>query len=204
VELATPRLRIRDWRDDEVDRLFDMYSRWEVARFLGSQPRVLETRDQAEAVIERWRTKNAEDPRFGCWAIVAGDTVVGTVLFKLLPNSDGTPPTDVEIGWHLHPDSWGHGYATEAARAVIERAFAAESEQTGSLDGPGRQLGRLVDEVFAVVYPENTASLAVCRRLGMEPLGLTDRWYGMTVEAFRLAAPGRQAEHGTPRVTMTG
>jgi RimJ/RimL family protein N-acetyltransferase len=68
--LQTSRLVIRDWRDDEADRVFDMYSRWEVARFLGAQPRVLEERAQAVKVIERWRNFNAEDPRFGCWACV--------------------------------------------------------------------------------------------------------------------------------------
>ena len=67
------------------------------------------------------------------------------MLFKPLPNGVG----EVEVGWHLHPDSWGHGYATEAARAVIERGFAAG-----------------VPEVYAVVRPGNEASLAVCRAAG--------------------------------------
>jgi RimJ/RimL family protein N-acetyltransferase len=180
--LKTERLLKRDWRDAEADRVFDMYSRWEVARYLGAQPRVLEDPEQAVHVIERWRTLNADDPRFGCWAIEVAETgvVAGTALRKLLPNTDGSPPSDVEIGWHLHPDSWGNGYATEAARALAEEAFDAGT-----------------DEVFAVVYPENTASLAVCRRLGMTPLGQTDRWYGMTVEAFRLAR-GRKAATKAP------
>jgi RimJ/RimL family protein N-acetyltransferase len=105
------------------------------------------------------------------WAIEDRERgiVAGAVLFKPLPNSDGTPATDIEVGWHLHPDSWGHGYATEAARACIERGFAAG-----------------VPEVFAVVYPENTASQAVCRRLGMESIGETDRWYGIRCLAFRI------------------
>jgi RimJ/RimL family protein N-acetyltransferase len=90
------------------------------------------------------------------------------VLFKPLPNGVG----EVEVGWHLHPDSWGHGYATEAASAVIERGFAAG-----------------VPEVYAVVRPGNEASMAVCRRLGMAPLGRLSRWYDVELEAFRLMAP---------------
>jgi RimJ/RimL family protein N-acetyltransferase len=90
------------------------------------------------------------------------------VLFKPLPNGVG----EVEVGWHLHPDSWGHGYATEAARAVIDRGFDAG-----------------LPEVYAVVRPGNTASLAVCARLGMQPLGLFRRWYDVELEAFRLMAP---------------
>jgi RimJ/RimL family protein N-acetyltransferase len=90
------------------------------------------------------------------------------VLFKPLPNGVG----EVEVGWHLHPDSWGYGYATEAARAVIERGFDAG-----------------LPEVYAVVRPGNEASLAVCSRLGMQPLGLFRRWYDVDLEAFRLMAP---------------
>ncbi|GAA1812617.1 hypothetical protein [Planosporangium flavigriseum] len=41
------------------------------------------------------------------------------------------------------------------------------------------------------VRPDNEPSIAVCRRLGMAPLGRTSRWYGVEVEAFRFAAPDR-------------
>jgi RimJ/RimL family protein N-acetyltransferase len=77
----------------------------------------------------------------------------------------------VEVGWHLHPDSWGHGYATEAARGAIAKGFA---------EG--------LDEIFAVVRPDNKRSLAVCRRLGLTHLGRTDRWYGQALELFRTGA----------------
>jgi RimJ/RimL family protein N-acetyltransferase len=40
-----------------------------------------------------------------------------------------------------------------------------------------------------VVRPGNEASLAVCRRLGMQPLGRTTRWYHRELESFRLEAP---------------
>jgi RimJ/RimL family protein N-acetyltransferase len=62
-------------------------------------------------------------------------------------------------------------YATEAARGAIERGFASG-----------------LSDVYAVVRPDNEASMSVCRRLGMTPLGRTTRWYGVEVEAFRLAA----------------
>lgn len=179
MNLETQRLLIRPWRAEEADRVLDIYSRWEVARWLGAKPRAMESIDEARAAIERWSALNAaNDDRFGSWAVEVRDTGVaaGTVLFKLLPNSDGSPASDVEVGWHLHPDSQGHGYATESARAVIERGFAAG-----------------IPEIFAVVYPANTASLAVCRRLGMTPIGRTNRWYGVEVEAFRLARPSCRA-----------
>jgi RimJ/RimL family protein N-acetyltransferase len=165
-ELTTARLRLRAWTTAprDLDRLTDIYSRDEVSRWLGGTPSV----PPAE-LVARWAAVYELDARFGCWAIERPDGVVaGTVLLKPLPNGVG----EVEVGWHLHPDSWGHGYATEAARAVIERGFDAG-----------------LPEVYAVVRPGNTASLAVCARLGMQPLGLFRRWYDVELEAFRLMAP---------------
>jgi RimJ/RimL family protein N-acetyltransferase len=165
-ELRTARLRLRAWTTSAADlaRLTDIYSREEVSRWLGGPPSV-----SPEELVARWALVHDLDQRFGCRAIELPDgSVAGTVLFKPLPNGVG----EVEVGWHLHPDSWGHGYATEAAAAVIEQGFQAG-----------------LPEVYAVVRPGNEASLAVCRRLGMAPLGRFRRWYDVELEAFRLMAP---------------
>ena len=168
--LETERTRLRLWRVDEADRFLDTYSRWEVARWLGATPTLLRSREEAVTRIERWAVRAGEHPGRGLWAIERKDdgAVAGTVLLVPVPDGDGA----IEVGWHLHPDSWGYGFATEAARAVLDRAFA---------DG--------LDEAIAVVRPGNTASTAVCARLGMEPLGLTDRYYGTQLDLFRLRSP---------------
>jgi RimJ/RimL family protein N-acetyltransferase len=176
VIVETERLVVRPWRPEEADRVLDLYRRPEVAQWLGPTPRPMESRDEAVAAIERWAQLHAGDSRYGVWCIEVRDTGVaaGSVLFKPLPaGPEGETAPEVEVGWHLHPDSWGNGYATEAASAAIGRGFS---------EG--------IDEMYAVVQPENTASLAVCRRLGMEPIGRTTRWYGMDVEAFRITAAG--------------
>jgi RimJ/RimL family protein N-acetyltransferase len=170
---------VRPWEQADAARHFDMYSRLDVVRFLGSTPRTLEHPDESAASIHRYAARNSADGRFGVWAVQLRDTgvVAGTVLLvplKLTDEETARLPEDggdVEGGWHLHPDSWGHGYATEAARGAIAKGFA---------DG--------LDEVVAVVYPDNAASLAVCRRLGMEELGRTGRYYGVELESFRLRA----------------
>ena len=166
VRLRTDRLCLRPWTTSAADlaRLTDLYSRAEISRWVGGTPSV----PPAE-LVSRWGQVHALDDRYGCWAIECADSsIAGTVLFKPLPNGVG----EVEVGWHLHPDSWGHGYATEAARAVIQRGFDAG-----------------VPEVYAVVRPGNRASMAVCARLGMQPLGRLRRWYDVELEAFRLMAP---------------
>jgi RimJ/RimL family protein N-acetyltransferase len=165
----TSRLRVRPWTHDDadLDRLWDTYRRWEVARWLGATPRALASRDEAAGVVDRWAAR-ADGP-LGVWAIEVLETglVAGTVILVRLPSSD-----EVEVGWHLHPDAWGNGYATEAARGAIEHGFA-----------------HAVPEIYAVVRPDNVRSLAVCRRLGMTALGRTDRWYGTELEAFVTGRP---------------
>jgi RimJ/RimL family protein N-acetyltransferase len=166
VVLRTDRLTLRAWTTSAADlaRLDDTYARDEVTRWLGGPPSVT-----SAELVGRWAQLHARDDRFGCWAIECADgSVAGTVLFKPLPNGVG----EVEVGWHLHPDSWGNGYATEAARVVVDRGFDAG-----------------LPEVYAVVRPGNEASMAVCRRLGMTPLGRIRRWYDVELEAFRLMAP---------------
>lgn len=172
VVFETERLVVRPWTldDPDVERVFDTYSRGEVARWLGARPRALTTRDEAVAAVERWHGRSTPDGRFGVWAAQVRSTgvVAGSIL--LVPLSTG----DIEVGWHLHPDSWGHGFATEAARGAIAHGF----------DNGLR-------EIYAVVRPGNERSLAVCRRLGMEPLGLTSQWYDTELEAFRTTVPAR-------------
>jgi len=165
----TERCLVREWRPEEAERAFDLYRRWEVAQWLGATPQALETQEQAERLIGRWNELDAERPDEGRWAIErkSDGVVVGTALLLRLPDGDG----EFEIGWHLHPDSWGNGYATEAAGGVIALAFA-----------------RGMAEILAVVRPDNAASIAVARRLGMEHLGRTCRYYATELELFRLSA----------------
>ena len=172
IVAATERLLIRPWHPDEVDRFYDMRRRMTVARWIGGRP--LTNRRDAIALLERLGAELALDPRFGAWAVVDRRTQIpaGTVLLKALPAGDG----EVEIGWHLHPDSWGQGFATEAATAILARGFA---------------LG--LDEIWAVTHPDNRRSIRVCQKLGMTELGLTHRWYHEPSVMFWAAAkPGQQ------------
>jgi len=169
-ELMTARLRLRSWSFDDADFLFDMYSRWEVQRFIGPEPTVMVDRGEAVASIERRRS--LDHPIHGIWAVetLADRELVGNLLLKPIPASGGQAlpaADDIEIGWHLHPDQWGHGYATEAGAVVLAHAFAAG-----------------LSRVIAVTAPENLASQAVCLRLGMRPLGKTGAHYNTTCELF--------------------
>jgi RimJ/RimL family protein N-acetyltransferase len=172
----TERLIVRPWAEEDLGRLLDLYSRWEVVRWLGAVPQQLETAADAGERLERIRARSA-DPRYGVWAVEVRETgvVAGSVLLVPFPDQPG-PEQEIEVGWHLHPDSWGRGYATEAARGATAKGFA---------DG--------LAVIHAVTNPANHPSQAVCRRLGMESLGLTSRWYSRELSSFRLPRPAAGA-----------
>lgn len=104
----------------------------------------------------------------GRWAITdrySGDLVGGVALLPLPPGC-----TDLEIGWQVAPALWGHGFGAEAGHAVAHQAFT--------------NIG--VSEVFAVVRPGNDRGVATARRVGMEWVGETDKYYNLTLEVYRL------------------
>jgi RimJ/RimL family protein N-acetyltransferase len=177
VNLETERLIMRRYTQDDAAFVFDMYSRWEVQQFLAPNSKPMGTMDEAVETIERWRGVAANTPLLGVWAVTTRDDgrPVGTVAFKMAPLAWGTEPLplsdDYEIVWHLHPEYWGRGYATEASAALLKRAFAAG-----------------VPEVIAIIREQNEPSKRVARRLGMKYVGESDRYYSMTAELWRVNA----------------
>ncbi len=176
--LETERLILRPWQHEEAPRLLDMLSRIEVMKWLGDgEPQLMKDLDEAHQRIDRYAERSAEAPR-GIWAIApkAGGEPRGTLLLVTLPNAEDA---EVEIGWHLHPDSWGHGYASEAARAVLAHGFDAG-----------------LPEILAVTHLGNHPSMAVCRRIGMTHRGEVRKWYDVPSELFRItAAEWAAAQH---------
>jgi len=168
--MRTDRVSLRRWDpDDDADVriVFDIYRRAAVVEWLSRPPQPLEAESEARARMRRWVSFAEDHPGFGMWAIVPHSVgvPVGTVLLLPLP-VDGVLTDEVEIGWHLHPDHWGNGYATEAARLVLDHAF-------DDLELP---------VVNAIAHAGNTASFAVMRRLGMTYRGTNNRWYGASFE----------------------
>lgn len=168
--LMTDRLVLRPWASGDADFVYDMYSRWEVQRFIGPVPRVMEDRSEADRLIER--CQRFDHPVQGFWAVEREEDaqLVGTILLKGIPASGDAPlqPSgDTEIGWHFHPDYWGRGYAAEAASAVLAHSFS-----------------KGLDRVIAVTSAENIASQRVCKRIGMEHRGTTTDYYNATCELY--------------------
>ncbi|WP_433424901.1 GNAT family N-acetyltransferase [Microtetraspora malaysiensis] len=151
MERLTERLRLRMWRDDDLDPLAAMDGDPEVMRYIGDG--VPRTREQAAEALVRlglgWQERG-----FGLFAVEVRETGefagwVGLAVPEFLPE---VMPA-VEIGWRLGPAHWGRGYATEAASEVLAFGF--------------REVG--LDEIVSVAHVDNTASLRVMAKLGMRP-----------------------------------
>jgi RimJ/RimL family protein N-acetyltransferase len=160
--LETDRLLIRDWTHEDAPVALDILSRVEVVKWLGDgEPVLTKDLDEANEKVERWRER--DHPPLGHWACEVTDggplhgRLIGTVLLLEMPNNENG---EIEIGWHLHPDAWGRGYAPEAARAILEHGFAAG-----------------LPEINAVTHLTNDNSMAVCRKIGMTDRGVVHTWY---------------------------
>jgi len=160
--MTTARLRIRDLTPADAEGLFAIYSSAEVRQFIGGRPTqtIEEQREQLAATLER---QSREQPGYGRWAVerLADGLLVGIVILKHPPDAEGRPLPEVEVGWHLGRFAWGNGYATEAARAILDHARSTLK----------------LPIIYAIVLPENVRSIRVAERLGMKPLGRTMRYY---------------------------
>ena len=102
------------------------------------------------------------------------DQMVGTALIKNLPDAEKNFTEDIEIGWHLAYDFWGQGLATEFGRELIRIGFEDAA----------------CSVIYAVTDLENYPSQAVCKRLGMDHVGQTEKYYGQRLELFQINPSG--------------
>ena len=144
--LVTDRLVLRRWREEDRAPFAAMNADPEVMRWF---PAPL-SRKESDAFVDRVQAC-FDEHGWGLWAVEVGGRFTGyTGLWPV------TPPVpsagSVEVGWRLARWAWGHGYATEAARTVLEYAF-----------GPAG-----LDEVVSFTVPANARSRAVMERIGMD------------------------------------
>ena len=170
-ELTTERLNLVPCSDEHLDGLSAMNSDPEVMRYITGRPETrLETQAMIERVKERW-TKFG----YSWWTIIERATgeIIGAGCIQNLRRCGNSPDPDcpLEIGWRLRKERRGRGYATEAACAMANFAFA-----------------RLRAEVlYAVCHPDNSASMKVMERLGMNYRG-REMWYAQEAATFAITA----------------
>src|SRR6476661_1092271 len=151
-EVRTARLLLRRWRPEDATPMAAINRDPEVTRFLYRPVDDATVRGFHGAMVAHW-----EQHGFGAWAVEVADgealdgRMIGFVGLGYPPpflrDVQGRP----ELGWRLERESWGRGYATEAALAARDDA-----------------LGRLgATDLMSIIHPDNERSQSVARKLGM-------------------------------------
>jgi RimJ/RimL family protein N-acetyltransferase len=160
--LTTDRLTMRAWREEDAAQYAEMTSDPEVMRFMGGVLDPEQTWREIAVFVGHWALRG-----YGLWAVEREGALIGRVG---LWQPGGWP--GLEVGWLLARSAWGHGYATEAARASVDYAW--------------RELG--AEQLISLIAPANTASQRVAERLGMRPRG-EYAYHGRPHVIHRLARP---------------
>jgi [ribosomal protein S5]-alanine N-acetyltransferase len=143
-----------------------------VLRALDSDPRVMryigdgKPRPEAAtaAMLARYLRYPERNAGLGVWLASRRDTGACVGLFALVYAGGST---DIEVGYRLLPRAWGHGFATEGARALVAYAFD--------------DLG--LDRVIGITHRDNAASQRVLLKAGLADRGW-GRYYGRRVRLF--------------------
>jgi len=164
--LETARVRLREFVPEDASALSLILSDAETMRYYP----VLFDRAGVEEWIARNRRRYAANGH-GLWAMILKSTgaLVGDCGVTVQP-VDGVD--ELEVGYHLHRDHWGHGYATEAAQACRDWAFKH----------------RNANYVISLIRPENLPSRRVAERNGMT-LWKEIVWRELPHCVYRIARP---------------
>lgn len=145
LPIETERLLVRAFEPGDSEPMLAVYGDPDVMRFIPGG--TLADVESVRATLETYTSVHASRG-FSSWAVVESATgrVIGDVGFGVFE-----PTGDIELGYTLARDSWGRGYATEAAQACL----AAGARHLA----PPR--------IIAVVDEANEASQRVAERIGM-------------------------------------
>ena len=185
--LTTRRLGFRAWSKDDLDLALGLWGDPQVTELIDARGKLSEAQVRERLDLEI-ATERAQGIQY--WPIFLLETGahVGCCGLRPYDQSGGI----LELGFHIRSKHWGHGYATEAARAVIAHAF--------------QRLG--IKGLFAGHNPKNAASRNLLGKLGFRythdelygPTGLMHPCYLLSSDEYREAnpTPGRKKESAAP------
>lgn len=174
---TSERLTYRLLDADDGDLLFELDQDPAVMKHINGG-KVTTKQEIRDTFIPRLSKYRNPDKGWGLWGVFLkpNQTFVGWVLVRPMHFFNNTPHWhDLELGWRFKQSSWGKGYGTEAAQAVVDAVKQSPE----------------VTHLSAIAVPENQASLRIMEKLGMayvktdlhkDPLGdMTVAYYSMKV-----------------------
>jgi len=160
--IETARLALRHLRPQDLDAMYSYLGDPETMLYYPAPFSREFVRAGIEHNIERYKTYG-----YGLFGAVLKPTgeLIGDCGLVWQELQDGP---ELEVGYHLHRAHWGHGYATEAARACMDWAYANAG----------------VDHVISLIRPENLPSRRVAERNGMRVVW-QEKWKDLLHDVWR-------------------
>lgn len=178
VFLETEHLILRQFTTEDASNLFELDSDPDVVQFTqqaGQSPDYAVIEAQ---ILPRFLSYYEKYESYGIWAVIekSNQDFIGWFFFR--PAVESTyfdpafaDPSDIELGYRLRKASWGKGYATEAARALIAKGFS--------------ELG--AQRVVAPALSANAASIRVLEKSGLQlQHQFVDERFGQEVVIYAL------------------
>lgn len=170
--MKTERIWFSRWTPHDIELAMQLWGEPEVTKFICASGKLAEDEIEKRLAVE---LANDEQYHIQYWPCFQAATQELIGCCGLRPHQRD----EYEIGFHLRPEFWGHGYATEAAGAVIRYAFD--------------QLNAAA--LFAGHNPNNTASAKVLKKLGF--VYIKDEYYaptGLYHPSYKLLNPAGAAQ----------
>lgn len=143
--IKTDNLTLRHWRNSDAESLYNLAKNPNIGPIAGWPPH--ESVDDSLNIIKMVFVGEE------CYAILKDDELIGCVELLIHPSGNHWwGEGSAELGYWIGEEYQGHGYATEASKALIERAFDI-------LD---------IKQIYATYKLENMASKRVLEKLGFE------------------------------------
>jgi ribosomal-protein-alanine N-acetyltransferase len=163
IDLSTHRLRLRQFKLSDEDSLYQLLTQGDVLRYFPNPnpPTPERVHHLIANQITHWGAHG-----YGWWAVQErlSGALLGWCGLQYLPETD-----EIEVGYLLGREYWGRGFATEAARASVDFGF-----------------NRLqLENIIALVHPQNKASIRVIEKLGMTFTGRF-QYFGMEMLRYIL------------------
>ncbi|MGW6302732.1 GNAT family N-acetyltransferase [Peribacillus butanolivorans] len=153
--LETERLILREITKEDAEGIFACFSNENVTRYYGQE--TLESIEEAEKFVDFF-SNNYNEKRGIRWGIEKKETkgIIGTIGFNAwLPKHKRA-----EIGYEIHPEQWGKGYASEAVSRVLTYGFDVMN----------------LTRIGAVVFLNNEASKKLLTNIGFQKEGVLKKY----------------------------
>jgi RimJ/RimL family protein N-acetyltransferase len=168
VVITSRRLRLRPWRIDDTDSALRIFGSDRIAPWLAPAMARVGSAEEMATILARWIDEDLAPGRpVGRWVVEHRETgeVVGAASVQPLPPGD----EDLAITWQVAPEAWGHGYGAEAGHALAHHAFQHGEE-----------------ELFVVMRPRNDHAVETARRMNMDWVGETEKYYDLRLHVYRM------------------